>query len=586
MTERQGTGQWLLRLLKFRVWLAEHIRPGERQITLIWAGVIGAVAAFSTLAFRELTDAIHWLMTRHPGGYVETFSHLVWWERLLIPTVGGAMAGLVLKLGSRFIPKRSSTDYMEAVVVGDGVLPVRLSLVKSISAMLSIASGASIGREGPLVQLSAMLSSLIGRFKQAPTMQRRLLVACGAAAGIATAYNAPIGGALFVAEIVLQSLSMETFGPLVFASVVATLTTRQLLNTGPLYHIPAVEMRSSWEILLHCGLGLVAGVCAPAFLKSLRASERWFSALPIAGALRLALGGLIVGALAIVHPEVCGNGYSTVNEILHNEWLWRPLLLVVGMKLLATAASFGSGAVGGVFTPTLFLGASVGSFIGQIADRFFPGLGIQPETYALVGMGALLAGTTHAPLMAIIMIFEMTLDYQIILPLMLACVIAHYTAAAFEPESIYTESLQRKGGGAFRSHLSELRVADLMKPNPAQVTETAHFGQIAQSFLTHRSNYLYVVDSTTHFKGAVALHDIKSYLNQPELAEFVIARDIAREEFLTINPDATLSEALSVFARHDGERLPVIGAEGKLIGTISKTDLILALSEQTKERVG
>jgi CIC family chloride channel protein len=347
-------------------------------------------------------------------------------------------------------------------------------------------------------------------------------------------------------------------------------------------------MRSSWEILLHAGLGLLAGICAPAFLKALRGSERLFSRLRIPGVARLALGGLIVGALAILHPEVCGNGYSTVNQILRNEWLWQPLLLVVGFKLLATSASFGSGAVGGVFTPTLFVGASVGCIAGQIGNSLFPGLGLQPEAYTLVGMGALLAGTTHAPLMAIIMIFEMTLDYQIILPLMMACVIAHYTASAFVPESIYSESLQRKGAGAFRSQLSELRVADLMKPNPPHVTEASPFSEIAQSFLTHRSNYLYVVDPEMRFKGAVALHDIKSYLNEPELAQLIIARDIAREQFATIDPDATLTDALSKFATHDGERLPIIGgANGaSLVGTISKTDLILALAEQTTKQVG
>jgi CIC family chloride channel protein len=263
-------------------------------------------------------------------------------------------------------------------------------------------------------------------------------------------------------------------------------------------------------------------------------------------------------------------------------------LLVAALKLIATGASFGSGAVGGVFTPTLFLGASLGSVVGQVADALFPSLGLQPQAYTVVGMGAFLAGTTHAPLMAIIMLFEMTLDYQMILPLMLACVVAHYTAASFDPKSIYAESLKRKGGGDFQRHLNELRVADLMKPQPAHVTELANFGEIAQSFITHRSNYLYVVDTQMRFKGAVSLHDIKSYLNEPELADFVIARDIAREQFPTIHPDATLSEALSRFTVHDGERLPILdGADERtLIGTISKSDLILAITEQTKQRSG
>lgn len=582
---KPGVGQWLLRLLKVRVWIAEHFRPSELQVMLVWAGLIGAAGALASVGFRHLMAWTHWLFTGQYAGFVESFAHLSPWQRLLIPVLGGVLAGLVLQFGSRLVPRKSSTDYMEAVVVGDGNVPARLSLVKCASALLSISSGASIGREGPLVQLSTMLASLVGRARRAPTMQRRLLVACGAAAGIATAYNAPIAGALFVAEVVLQSLAMESFGPLVFASVVATLTTRQLLGTGALYHIPSIEMRSSWEILLHAGLGLLAGFCAPAFLKLLRGSEQAFSKLPFPMYARLALGGLVVGALAIVHPEVCGNGYSTVNSILHGAWVWDALLFIAGFKLLATAASFGSGAVGGVFTPTLFVGASVGSLAGQAASALFPNLGLQPQAYAVVGMGAFLAGTTHAPLMAIIMIFEMTLDYQMILPLMLACVIAHYTASAVEPDSIYAESLKRKGVGVFRSQLTDLRVADLMKPNPAFVTESANFDEIAQSFITRHFNYLYVVDNEMRFKGAVALHDIKNYLNAPDLAEFVIARDIARDDFPTIHPDATLSETLAKFASHDGERLPILdGKDGAtLVGTISKTDLIMALTEQTKQ---
>jgi CIC family chloride channel protein len=577
-------GSWLLLFLKLRVWLSERVRLNDNQVMLLWAGVIGAASAVASVGFRELTAWAHWLFTQYHGGYVEAFSHLPWWQRLLVPAVGGALAGATLLFGSRWTSKKTSTDYMEAVVVGEGVVPGRMSLVKCTSALLSIASGASIGREGPLVQLSAVIASQVGRLRNVPTMKRRLLVACGAAAGIAAAYNAPIGGALFVAEIVLQSVAMESFGPLVFASVIATLTSRQLLGTGALYQIPPVEMRSNWEILPHAVLGIGAGLLAPVFLRLLRGSESLFSVLRLPIYLRLALGGAIVGALAILHPEVCGNGYSTVNSILREEWLWDALLAVLVFKVLATAASFGSGAVGGVFTPTLFVGASIGCLAGQAASWMWPHMGLIPQAYTVVGMGAFLAATTHAPLMAIIMLFEMTLDYQMILPLMLACVLAHFTSSAFEKKSIYADSLRRKGGDDFRQRLSELRVAELMKPNPAHVSENAPFGEIAQNFITHRFNYLYVVDAAGHFKGAIALHDIKNYLHHPDLADCVIARDVVREDFPSIAPDASVTDALAKFGRHDGERLPILdGSDGrKLEGTISKTDLILALAEQTK----
>jgi CIC family chloride channel protein len=569
-------------LLRLRVWLSEIVRPSELQVTLFWAGVIGWAGACVSVAFRKLTMLVHWAMTQQSGGYVESFVHLARWQRLTIPAIGGVLAGLTIFVGMRWQRRQSSTDYMEAIVLGDGILSARSSLVKSLSALFSIASGASIGREGPLVQLSAMIASLLGRLRKTPTLQLRILVACGAAAGIASAYNAPIGGALFVAEIVLQSVAMETFGPLVFASVVATLTVRQLLGEHPLYAIPPVRLSSNWEMLPHLLLGLLAGLVAPWFLRLLRGSEHFFSKLALPPYLRLGLGGLIVGALAVWHPEVCGNGYSVVNEVLGGTMLWKSLLFLLVLKLAATAATFGSGAVGGVFTPTLFFGACLGSLVGQGMQLLWSGL--LPQTFALVGMGALLAATTHAPIMAIIMLFELTLDYQIILPLMLACVVAHYTCLAFEKKSIYAESLKRKGAGTFRQQLSGLRVAELMKPNPLSVLESANFSTIAKSFVAHRFNYLYVTNADGVFRGAISLHDVKGYLNESDLGELVTAGDLVREQFPTIAPDASLAEALDHFARHDGERLPVVlGAPaGQLVGSISKTDLILALAERSK----
>ncbi len=585
--ESQTQRRWLFPRLKLRVWLAELFHFSELQVTLFWAGVIGFAGGLSSVAFRRVTDGVHWLFTRQHTGYVESFMHLVWWQRLIIPAVGGVLAGLVIYFGTR-IARKSSTDYMEAIVLGDGVISFRSSAVKCLSAMFSIASGASIGREGPLVQLSAVLASLVGRWRKVPALQLRLLVACGASAGIASAYNSPIGGALFVAEIVLQSLAMETFGPLVFASVVATLTIRRLIGESPLYEIqiPNVRLHTNWEILPYMLLGLLAGFVAPWFLRLLRGSEKLFSKLPLPLYLRIGLGGLTVGALAILHPEVCGNGYSVINELLHQQMVWEVLLVIFICKLLATAATFGSGAVGGVFTPTLFAGACLGVLFCDVVQRLWIGPTLVPAAFALVGMGAFLAATTHAPLMAIIIVFELTLDYDIILPLMLACIVAHYTCSAFEKNSVYSESLKRKGGDDYSRHLASLSVGDLMKPNPVAVGEAARFNEIAENFIGNRFNYLYVIDDHRQFRGAISLHDIKSYLNDPELAQFIIARDILRESIPTILPEDSLATALERFSKHDGERLPVISSNNgdRLLGSISKTDVLLALTEQSREK--
>lgn len=556
------------------------MHPTELQGTLIWAGLIGFGGAITSIAFRFATNIAHKVLTGNSAsGYVESFAQLPPSLRLVIPALGGLVAGAVMYFGMRWRGPVTTTDYMEAVVLGDGKIAARRSIVKCISSLFTIASGGSIGREGPLVQLSSLVASLAGRWRHWSTPRLRLLVGCGAAAGIASAYNAPIAGALFVAEIVLGSVAMEIFGPLVFSSVIATLTVRGFLGAEPLYRIPPFRLNTNSEIVPYLLLGIVSGLIAPWFIRLLRASEELIGRIPVPVYLKMCLGGLVVGALAMVHPEVCGNGYTAVDAILRGEWVWRTLAVILVFKILATTATFGSGAVGGVFTPTLFVGASIGFLFGDGA-RHLPGhLVTNPSAFALVGMGAFLAATTHAPIMAIIMIFELTLDYQIILPLMLACVVAYYTSVSLEKRSIYAEALKRKGAGDYRRQLAELHVRDLMKPNPLTITPTAGFAEIGEKFVSTRFNYLYVTNRKK-FVGAVSLHDIKNYLNAPELAALVIAGDIQRDHFPVVPADASLTEALVRFSNHDGERLPVVNntTENHLIGSISKTDVILALA--------
>jgi CIC family chloride channel protein len=425
-----------------------------------------------------------------------------------------------------------------------------------------------------------MVASLAGRLQRWTTPRLRLLVGCGAAAGIASAYNAPIAGAMFVAEIVLGSMAMEIFGPLVFASVIATLTVRGFLGPGPLYEIPLFRLNGNWEIGPYVLLGLGSGLIAPWFIRLLRASEKWAGHISAPVYLKMCAGGLVVGALAVFYPQVCGNGYSVINEILRGQWLWQTLVLILIFKVLATTATFGSGAVGGVFTPTLFIGANLGFLFGTGTQHLTRSLAVNPSAFALVGMGAFLAAATHAPIMAIIMIFELTLDYQIILPLMLACVVAYYTSVKIEKRSIYAEALTRKGVGDYTRQLAELHVRDLMKPNPLTISLTTGFSEIGEKFIATRFNYLYVTDQGG-FLGAVSLHDIKSYLNTPELAKVVIAGDLLRDSFPVARPDASLTEALERFSHHDGERLPVVSRDRQLIGSIAKTDVILALAGST-----
>ena len=573
----------VLKILRWRVRLAESLRPGELQVTLFWAGAAGFLGALVSYAFRLAAQRLHYALTLSSETIIHSMGSLPLWERILIPAWGGLTAGAIIQFGSRALKGQSSTDYMEAISLRDGIIRVRSTLVKSFSSLVTIASGGSIGREGPMVQLSAMAASLLGQATRLSTPKLQLLVACGAAAGIASAYNAPIAGALFVGEIVLGSIAMESFGPLIFASVISTVTTRQLLGANPVFKVPAFYLISNRELVFYVCLGLIAGLAAPRFLMLLERSERFFSSLPIPLYGRLALGGFAVGILALLRPdEIIGNGYTVIDQILNHHQGSKELLFLLLLKLLATAATVGAGAVGGVFTPTLFMGAVLGCLFGNVLQWIGVHDWVAPSSaYALVGMGCFLAGTTHAPLMAILMIFEMTLDYAIVPPLMLACVTAHYTAQGIRKDSIYSAVLLRKKREAeAETTVANRTVRELMKPRPLSVPETARFDEIANTFAANQNIFLYVTNKEDQFRGAISLHDIKAYLNEPGLATLVIAADFLREDFPYLTLEGKLTDALEGFSRHEGERLPVVdGVESrKLVGYVSKTDLLLTLA--------
>ena len=572
------------RILGLRMWLVERLRPSETYVTATWAALVGVLGGISGLAFRSVTDWVQWILTGRSESLVDVAAMLPPWHRLLVPTIGGLAAGLVLHFGSRLTQGRRSADYMEAIALGDGVIRSRPTRVRILSSVFSIASGGSIGREGPMVQLAAMMASLVGRATDFPRPRLKLMVACGAAAGIASAYNAPIGGALFVAEIVLGSIAMESFGPLILSSVMATITARTLVGSGPVFDIPVFRLVTPWELVPYFALGLIAGTAAPWFLKLLSASTALFGRLrmPIYG--RLAVGGLAVGLLSLVRSDVWGNGYHAISAIMRWDWAWPTLLMLLVFKLAATASTVGSGAVGGVFTPTLFVGAVIGSLVGIPVHEAAPSLTAPSDAYALVGMGAFLAATTHAPLMAILLLFEMTLDYEIVLPLMLACVTAYNTAYAIRKESIYAAALKAKEQPQPTRTIETMRVRDLMKSDPPAVVDVAPFSEIAAAFAKNRHHHLYVVGEAQQFRGGIPLHEIKPFLNDPEISRIVIASDLTRDEFPILTPESTLFEALEKFSTHSGERIPVVddAFTRRLVGSISKTDVMLTLAHEVQ----
>jgi chloride channel protein, CIC family len=575
-------------LLRLKFWLVEHLRLSERQLTLIWAALIGVLGALASESFRKATDILHLVATGSSSSIISSFAKLPWWQRLAVPTAGGLLAGLTLWFGNRLfasIRQKSTTDYMEAIVVGSGIISVRASIVKSVSALFSISTGTSIGREGPLVQLSSLAASLVGRILKMPIPQRRHLVACGAAAGIACAYKAPIAASLFVAEIILGTIVVESLGPLILASVVAAFVSQFLSGGEPLYKSPGFNLHTRWEIVPLCFVGIFLGFLAPGYLRFLRLAERLIAKIDIPVPLKLALGGAVVGALAILNPEVCGNGQGLLQSLFHQNWLWNGIVAIILLKLVATATAFGSGVVGGVFTPTLFIGAATGVLYGQAVLHFAPGLRADPAMYGFIGMGSFIAATTGAPLMAILMAFELTLDYSLVPYLMVNCVVAYYCSGIFEKRFMYGESLERKGAAFFKQQLAEVNLRDLVRSDPLTLPQNATFAQIAETFVQHRFQHIYIVDKENRLLGAISLHDVKTFLDRPELESVVIAADIMDEDFPRVARTQGMNEALRKFAEAKSERLPVVDNlhSRQLVGSISKTDIILHLAGDQSE---
>jgi chloride channel protein, CIC family len=549
---------------------------------IFWATLVGICGALASVAFRESIRLLELVFTGQASGLVSGASQLVWWHRVLVPVIGGALAGWALYiLGSRFISLKVA-DYMEAVLVGDGRISLRGTLLRSASSLLTIGSGGSIGREGSMVQLSAMIASRIGQLARAPVPRLRLLVACGGAAGIAAAYNAPISGALFVSEIVLGSLAMDTFGPLVVASVISDATIHRFLGYGPVFNVPHVQFASNWELAFYIVLGVLLGHLAPPFLGLIDFTKGRFVRLGLPLYWQLALGGVVVGVISIYVPQVWGNGYSVISNILQGNPLGLSLLLILVAKVLATAATAGSGAVGGVLTPTLFIGCAVGALFGGLFHHLMPTIVSVPAAYALIGMGSFLSATTLAPLTSILLMFEMTGDYEIVLPLMLACVTSHYTAKVYRHgKSVYHASLQGALGSEGGDDWRLRTVETLVKPAVAVVPDSMSLGEVFERLPKRPLERVFVVKGD-ELVSWLNPRDVLEKMHHSELDGGLPVAAVAKPVEFALAPDMPLTTALEAFLREQATVLPVTPGQWRntLLGEVARSDVMLAIQDR------
>ncbi len=562
------------RWLRRRAWLARWLPPTEQRSTYTWAAVAGILAAGCVLAVRVGLEAAQWLLTQSLDPIIEVARNLPDWRRLVTPALGGIAAGWLVIWGRRFTRDQPAVDYMEAVTLGDGIVRGRPALLRSIAALFSIGSGGSLGREGPLLQLTTALVSSTGRHLGLGPPRLPLVVACSAAAALAATYHAPLAGALFVAEIVLGTIAIESFGPIVVSSVIAVAVTRPILGSQALFPGTVFRFQSAWELLLFLAVGLILGGLAPIVVRLLERSRSAFNALALPPYWQLGLGGLLVGAISIPVPQVWGNGFESLQAILRGESAtWSFVCLLLAAKLVATIASVGSGAVGGVFTPVMLLGGLGGWILGAIFHSLWPTHTGTAAAYALIGMGAFLGATTHAPLMSVVMVFELTLNPDAIAPLLIATVAAQTVARSVSSDSIYSSSLRAR-----TSRQRDARqIQSLFQLPPPSVPYNAPLEQVAIAFKNAPAGLVAVTEDHDRFAGSIRIADVHPHLADPHLARLVTAGELISPNSRWIPTDADPGVALARFTETDDPWLVVVDSteSRRVVGSLSRRDLLL-----------
>lgn len=551
---------------------------------LILAAAAGLLGGLGAIGFRLLTRGLTGLLfatTDIVRGVGMTPPLL----RVLLPAAGGLVGGLIAYFFFKDKGPSGISHMIEVVSLGRRTVRLRPSLARGVSSIAVIASGGSEGREGPIIQIGAAFASALARRWKVSPERVRILTACGMAAGVAGAYNTPIAATLFVLEVVVGSFSMALFGPAVVAAVVSTLLVRSVLGDEPVYHVAPFSVASVWEFVPFMAIGLLAGPVSALFVQALSLGKKAFRAIPAPVWATMTIGGAIVGGIAVGLPEVAGNGFEATDRILHGNPTALFLLLLFAGKMVATSASIGSGGVGGVFTPSLLVGATVGGLVAQLCHAVSPALDASVGGFALLGMGGLLAGVTRAPLLAVIMIFELTQNTAILLPMMVVSVLAVATARLFQKESIYVESLRSAGivweRTAEATGLASLKVADIMRRDVALIPRTTPLAEVVAAFLRSRSLFLYVGDEAGRLEGVVDIHNIKESFSDRDLSGVIVAADILTEiPFAT--PDEPLTSVNEKLWFRDVGQLPVVddGGSRRFLGVVTQRDLLGAFDSE------
>ena len=576
-----------LKLSRFvKVPLLRKLKLTETNFLILLASVTGIGAGFASVLFRE---TLHWMEYFFFQVIYEGFLGQIHPYTLPLVPVMGAL--LLIPFSLRFpgeINGYGMPKFLIAVNLRKGMLKTRNILVKIVTSSITISSGGSAGVEGPIAQVGGAVGSTVARFFELGTKRVTALVACGTAAGIAAQFNAPIAGVLFAQEIILLgAFKLEVFGAIIIASGLATAVSRAFYSSAPVFGELAYAFDLA-DIFLYVPMGLFIGVSSAFFIRFFYAVGDFFSALKIHSQIKPVLGAFVVGCLGLIHFGTLSDGHSVVASVLHDPSLvgtGSVLLLLFCLKFLATPITLGSGNVGGVFAPSLFLGAMLGGFYGTMLDGFFPGLNIDPSAFAFVGMGAFLAATIHAPLTSIFLLFELTSDYAVIIPIMLSSVVGMLVSRHFCPDSIDTLELTRQGirlqDGKEASLMASVKIDEVYDRNFEYLRDSMTFSKLMEKIRAGNTQYFPVLNRKEELCGVISFNDVREIIMEEGIGDLVIVGELMKKDVITITPEENLIAAMTKFAAKDVDILPVVSQENpkQLIGVVNKHDVILAYNK-------
>jgi len=571
--------------------LVTGFKANEHAVMILMAMAVGLLGGYGAVGFRWLILFVQDTLFGNGGeGFLEYLLTLPWYAKLYPPIIGGLLVGPIVYFFAREAKGHGVPEVMESVALKGGVIRKRIVVIKSLASAICIGSGGSVGREGPIVQIGSAIGSTFGQIMGVSVDRMRTLVGCGAAAGIAATFNAPIAGVMFAMEIILGEFGIATFSPIVVSSVMATVISRAYLGNYPAFVVPHYTLVSISEIPLYMILGIIAGLIGVFFTTLLYKSEDLFDAWKIPEYTKAAIGGLMIGTIGIFFPHIFGVGYDAIGLALLEKLPWIIILALVFIKILATSLTIGSGGSGGIFAPSLFVGSMTGGAFGYLVHTLLPATTATAGAYSLVGMGAVVAATTHGPITAILILFEMTGDYKIILPLMLSCIIASILASQIKRESIYTTKLIRRGtdirAGKEVNVMKSLLVEDAMTHEVETISENMPLRDLLKFTLSSKHSSFPVVNNEGLLTGILTFQDFKGVIYEEGLEDLVVAKEFSTAKVITVNKNENLDTALKKIGFRNIEQLPVVDENNprKIIGILSRRDIFSAYNKALIDR--